>query len=40
MIAKTEKTTDTYIDAQGNKVVEPVFNGSGGSVGSRVSVKK
>jgi len=34
------RTTDTYIDAQGNKVVEPVFNGSGGCVGTRVGVKK
>lgn len=31
---------DTYIDSNGNKVVEPVFNGSGGSVGGMVGVRK
>jgi hypothetical protein len=34
------RKTDTYIDANGNKVVEPIFNGSGGSVGGMVGVKK
>ncbi len=41
MTAKATATTDTfYIDANGNKVVEPVFNGNGGCIGTRVGVKK
>ncbi len=34
------RTTETYIDANGNKVVEPVFNGTGGCVGGMVGIKK
>ncbi len=30
----------TYIDNNGNKVVEPVYNGSGGSVGGNSGVSK
>lgn len=35
-----KRTSDIYVDANGNKVVEPVFNGSGGSVGGMVGIKK
>jgi len=34
------RTPDTYVDASGNKVVEPVFNGSGGSAGGMIGIKK
>ena len=34
------RTSDTYIDVNGNKVVEPIFNGGGGSVGGMVGVRK
>lgn len=34
------RTSDTYIDANGNKVVEPVFNGSGGTAGGMIGIKK
>lgn len=34
------RTADTYIDANGNKVVEPVFNGSGGTAGGIIGIKK
>lgn len=37
---KQNRTSETYVDASGNKVVEPVFNGGGGSVGGMVGVKK
>ena len=40
MNSNPNRTSDTYVDAHGNKVVEPVFNGSGGSVGGMVGVKK
>jgi hypothetical protein len=30
----------TYIDEQGNKVVEPVYNGGGGTVAGTVCVVK
>lgn len=30
----------TYIDADGNKYVEPVYNGSGGTVAGTVCVVK
>ncbi len=33
------RTSDIYIDANGNKIVEPIFYGSGG-VGGMVGVKK
>lgn len=34
------RTSDTYVDVNGNKVVEPIFNGGGGSVGGMVGVRK
>lgn len=34
------RTADTYIDANGNKVVEPVFNGSGGTASGIIGIKK
>lgn len=34
-----ERTSQTYIDAQGNKVVEPVYNGAG-CVGGIMGVRK
>ncbi len=34
------RTTNTYIDSQGNKIVEPVYNGGGGSVGGMIGIKK
>jgi len=37
---KAVRTTEIYVDAQGYKVVEPVFNGGGGSVGGMIGVKK
>ncbi len=33
------RTSETYIDANGNKVVEPVYNGAG-CVGGMMSVRK
>lgn len=33
------KPKDTYTDAQGNKVVEPIFHGAG-CVGGRLGVTK
>lgn len=35
-----EKTSNVYTDAHGNKVVEPVFSGTGGGIGGRVDIKK
>ena len=35
-----KRTSDIYIDTNGNKIVEPIFNGGGGSVGGMVGVKK
>ena len=34
------RTAEIYIDANGNKVVEPVFNGSGGAAGGMIGIKK
>ena len=36
------RTSDIYIDANGNKVVEPIFNGGGGSgsVSGMIGIKK
>ena len=34
-----QRTSDIYVDANGNKVVEPIYNG-GGNVGGMVGVKK
>lgn len=34
------RTSDTYTDSHGNKVVEPIYNGGGGSVGGMVGVRK
>jgi hypothetical protein len=34
------RTADTYIDANGNKVVEPIFNGTGGTAGGIIGIKK
>lgn len=34
------RTTDVYTDKDGNKVVEPVYNGGGGSVGGMVGVQR
>lgn len=31
---------ETYTDAHGNKVVEPVYNGSGGAVAGNIGVRK
>lgn len=36
----TPRTADTYIDANGNKVVEPIFNGTGGTAGGIIGIKK
>ncbi len=33
------RSCDIYIDADGNKVVEPIFNGNG-CVGGMIGVKK
>ncbi len=38
--AAAVKSGETYIDANGNKVVEPVYNGSGGTVGGTIGVVK
>lgn len=38
-MAKVTRTTDVYTDANGNKVVEPIFHGNG-CVGGMVGVKK
>ncbi len=34
------KSGETYVDANGNKVVEPVYNGTGGTVGGTIRVVK
>lgn len=34
------RTSDIYIDANGNKIVEPIFNGGTGSVGGMIGIKK
>ena len=34
------RTPDLYIDVNGNKVVEPIFNGSGGTAGGMIGIKK
>ncbi len=38
--AKTVKSGETYIDAHGNKVVEPIYNSNGGSANGTISVVK
>lgn len=32
--------TDTYIDANGNKIVEPVYNGGGGTASGNMGIKR
>jgi hypothetical protein len=34
------KTNEIYTDANGNKVVEPIFSSIGGGIGGRVDIKK
>ena len=34
------RSTDIYLDAEGNKIVEPIFNGSGGTVVGNVAIKR
>lgn len=34
------KSSDVVIDANGNKIVEPVFNGGTGSVGGRSAITR
>lgn len=31
---------ETYVDANGNKVVQPIYNGSGGTCAGNISVRK
>ncbi len=38
-MAKATRTTDVYTDANGNKIVEPIFNGNG-CVGGMIAVKR
>ena len=33
-------TKDSYIDANGNKVVEPVYNGAGGCACGVIGIRK
>lgn len=35
----TIRSAETYVDANGNKVVEPVYNG-GGTVGGIVGIRR
>lgn len=37
---KPSKTGETYIDADGNKVVEPVYNGNGGTANGTIPAVK
>ena len=37
---KSVTTGETYIDANGNKVVEPIYNGNGGTANGTISVVK
>jgi len=34
------RSCETYVDAQGNKVVEPIYNGNGGTVSGMLSVTR
>lgn len=34
------RNTDTYVDANGNKIVEPVYNGGGGTASGNMGIKR